>query len=436
MKIKSCYLKNLAVLIFMLISIIGIIACGDDTGDSVESVYDPSKPVILNTFYPDSGKYQEKVLLTGENFGNDPNIIKVYFNSKPAPVIGSTGKRMYTMAPRLPGDTCIISVVVGSDSSAYENTFFRYKSAITVTTIAGNGTTVYQDGDLTTATINPQWLCVDKDDNIFVAHWVEGYHIARINEETNEMITIGRDITANVLAADPSTGIVAFSTQNAVGQYVLLDPNNFWAPKYYSARWKDPTETPTNPYNPASASNPSDGYIYTHFFNAGVMKINPKSFEAELVYPLSGAVNGMTFRANEPNILYIIMRATSTFSPNTLVSIDVTDPENTFQKLNTITAAGHRDGDIKQAQFNDVRMIVSDEDGNIYMADCNNHCIRRVTPENMVETVLGIPGTPGWKDGGKEEALFNGPTGIGVKSDGTIYIADHGNARVRKLSVN
>jgi hypothetical protein len=54
----------------------------------------------------------------------------------------------------------------------------------------------------------------------------------------------------------------------------------------------------------------------------------------------------------------------------------------------------------------------------------------------MVETVLGMPGTSGWKDGGKNEALFNLPRGLGISSDGSIYVADLGNARVRKLSIN
>lgn len=430
---KKNYLTN-AVIIF--ISILSMISCQDKSSNMVESTYDPSKPIKLTTFYPDSGKYQEKVILTGENFGSDPNIIKVYFNSRYAPVIGSTGNRMYVMAPRLPGDTCVISVVIGSDSIAYKNKFFRYKSEVSVTTLVGNGTTSYQDGNLATATIDPQWVCIDKNDNIFVAHWDPGYHIARINEETNEMITVGRNIIANVLAANPTTGVIAFSTQDAIGQYVTLDPQSYWAPKYKQARWTNPIETPTNPYNPGSVSNPSDGYIYTHFFNTGVMKINPNNWEAELIFPLSGAVNGMTFRPTEPNILYIMMRGTSSYSPNTLFTMDVTNPDSTFQRLNTITASGHRDGTIEQAQFNDVRMIVSDTDGNIYMADCNNHCIRRLTPENMVETTLGIPGTPGWKDGGKKDALFRNPTGIAVKSDGTVYVADKGNARVRKLSIN
>ena len=121
---KKSFLLNF---VLMLISITCFVACGDDNKDVTGPAYDPSKPVKLTTFYPDSGKYQEKVLLTGENFGVDPNIIRVYFNSKLAPVIGSTGKRMYVNAPRLPGDTCIISVVVGTDSVVYDNKFFRYK---------------------------------------------------------------------------------------------------------------------------------------------------------------------------------------------------------------------------------------------------------------------------------------------------------------------
>ena len=42
----------------------------------------------------------------------------------------------------------------------------------------------------------------------------------------------------------------------------------------------------------------------------------------------------------------------------------------------------------------------------------------------MVETVLGISGYARMERWGKEEALFNMPTGIAVKSDGTVYVAD------------
>jgi hypothetical protein len=53
----------------------------------------------------------------------------------------------------------------------------------------------------------------------------------------------------------------------------------------------------------------------------------------------------------------------------------------------------------------------------------------------MVETVVGIPGKAGFKDGNADEALFNQPWGIGVAKDGTVYVADYSNGRVRKLAI-
>jgi hypothetical protein len=53
----------------------------------------------------------------------------------------------------------------------------------------------------------------------------------------------------------------------------------------------------------------------------------------------------------------------------------------------------------------------------------------------MVETVLGIPGVSGMQDGGKEEAKFSQPTAVGIGMDGTVYIADRANRRIRKLSI-
>jgi sugar lactone lactonase YvrE len=53
----------------------------------------------------------------------------------------------------------------------------------------------------------------------------------------------------------------------------------------------------------------------------------------------------------------------------------------------------------------------------------------------MVETVVGIPGTSGWEDGTKEDAKFNSPSGINVSKDGTVYVGDTNNARIRKLAI-
>jgi len=436
--------KTLLNAMVMLICIAAFFACGDADDPSEGRPYDPSTPVKLTTFYPDSGVYRQNVLLTGENLGTDPSIIRVYFNQKQAPVIGSTGSLMYVTAPRLPGDTCVISVVVGADSMSYPG-FFKYKSSVTCTTIAGNGmTNGYQDGNLSNSILRPAYIALDKEGHIFLTQKQEinadvtnyNHHITRIDEQNNQLITLVRNVVCHVMCVDPQTGVVTYPSETG-GMIITLDPKDYWAPKYHTVRWKDPSQAPAQRIMACLVSSPDDGYLYSKLNSGEVIKINPKTYEAETIYKMpAGSALGMTFRPGEPNILYIVSRAYAGVNANSVCRLDVTDPEGTFMRLSGSTAAGFRNGPIDVAQFNDPRMAFSDADGNIYVADAGNHCIRRITPQNMVETVLGMPGTPGWKDGGKDEALFNTPLGLGIASDGTVYVADWGNGRVRKIAIN
>ena len=149
-----------------------LMGCRSD--ETVSKDYDPSRPVELTTFYPDSGKFQEKVILQGGNFGTDLSKISVYFNHRKAAVIGSTGDQMYVQAPRLPGDTCKISVVIGNDSVVYQKHFI-YHQSVTVSTVVGNGVLdKIVPGPLSSASLHPMYLCVDNDGNIFVVSRGQG----------------------------------------------------------------------------------------------------------------------------------------------------------------------------------------------------------------------------------------------------------------------
>jgi DNA-binding beta-propeller fold protein YncE len=144
----------------------------------------------------------------------------------------------------------------------------------------------------------------------------------------------------------------------------------------------------------------------------------------------------MVFHPLQPTILYLSFWSNSGSLANSICSLDITDPEGTFQKLSGATSGGFRDGELETAQFRAPGQIFFDAEGNLYIADSGNHCIRRLnTTTNMVETVIGIPGTAGWKDGGKDEALFNTPRGITVGLDGSVYVSDFESARLRKLAI-
>jgi hypothetical protein len=80
--------------------------------------------------------------------------------------------------------------------------------------------------------------------------------------------------------------------------------------------------------------------------------------------------------------------------------------------------------------------VVLDNAANVFFADTHNQRIRKVTANTTISTVAGN-GTKGYKgDGGPAtSAELNYPTGVARSfTDGTLYIADTGNNRIRKVS--
>ena len=426
--------------LFSSIAILGLASCGHE--NIISTAHDSAEPIQLTTFYPDSGMYKEQIILEGANFGRDVSKIKVYFNKTKAPVIGSTGNMLYITAPRLPGDTCMISVVVENDSVVFTKPFI-YHESISVTTIAGTGQCdLAKAGDVNTATMHPRYLCVDNDDNIFlvsrdVNNGAEDEKIMRIDQSTGQ-VEIVSDENGNVPCADPQTKIITIPTETTVGSYMSLDPTEMWSPRQREVIWPEGYNIPEYGYKHSMVVNPNDGYIYTRYYYGDIIRINPRTYEATPIYKTApGNSYGLTFNPKHPNILFIAFRDDAGVMANSIASIDVTQPESTFKRLSsTNTSGGHRDGELSNAQLHNPCQIYCDAEGYMYVADMDNHCIRRISPEGIIETVLGVPGTAGYKDGSKKEALFNKPTGIGIGKDGSVYVADWGNFRIRKLTVN
>ncbi len=73
-------------------------------------------------------------------------------------------------------------------------------------------------------------------------------------------------------------------------------------------------------------------------------------------------------------------------------------------------------------------------DGSVYIADAANHRIRRVLPGGTIESIAGT-GEPGFSgdNGPAIRAQLNHPYGIRVAPDGTLYISDQRNHRIRRI---
>lgn len=72
-------------------------------------------------------------------------------------------------------------------------------------------------------------------------------------------------------------------------------------------------------------------------------------------------------------------------------------------------------------------------DGTLYIADNDNHCVRKVDASGTISTAAGVCGQAGFEgDGGPAiEAKLDRPYGIAVDADGNLWIADTHNHRVR-----
>jgi hypothetical protein len=76
------------------------------------------------------------------------------------------------------------------------------------------------------------------------------------------------------------------------------------------------------------------------------------------------------------------------------------------------------------------------KNGFLYVGDNMNNCIRKIDLSNKMVTTVAGNGSGGYQDGPAGSAMFQGGNGIAlaVANNGDIFVADGGNAVVRKIS--
>ena len=104
-----------------------------------------------------------------------------------------------------------------------------------------------------------------------------------------------------------------------------------------------------------------------------------------------------------------------------------------------IGGPGNIDGVGATARFNNPNAAVRAPSGEIYVADSANHLIRRIDTNGQVSIWAGMMSTAadgrgGHADGERLAAQFYYPSGIAIGGDGTLYVADRGNAVIRAIS--
>lgn len=264
-----------------------------------------------------------------------------------------------------------------------------------VTTLAGQTATGSVNGTGSAASFNlPSGVCLDPSGNAYVT------------DRVNHLI---RKITpAGVVTTFAGTG--APGAANGTGTLA-----SFWYPR-------------------GLCSDLSGNIYVADDYNLLIRKITPAGVVTTFAGSGSpGAVDGLAASASFNGPIGVCSNAAG----------DIFVAEEGNQRVRMISsgtvstiagsgAIGFANATGTLASFNYLGGICIDPSGNIFVADQNNHSIRKITSAGVVTTFAGT-GTSGSVDGTGTAASFNSPTGVSSDASGNIYVADFSNSRIRKI---
>lgn len=287
-------------------------------------------------------------------------------------------------------------------SDTYNNTIRRIMPDGTVTTLAGmSGQRGSTDGAGHAASFDgPTGIAVEPNGNILVCD-AHNYTVRRITPAgivSTAAGTAGVGGLADGAGAQAQfgypTGIFVDNNDTA---YIVDSINN-------TIRVMSPSAVVSTLAGTAGVKGSADGF-------GPVAKFN---------YPVGVTVapSGAIYIADSRN--HTVRTVTATGAVTTLAGASA----------NT----GDADGVGADAQFNAPTGVAADAAGNLYLADTANNTVRRIDTQGNVTTIAGAPGEAGAVDGYGISARFNGPSGIAVSDDGTVYVADTFNSTIRMIS--
>ena len=264
-----------------------------------------------------------------------------------------------------------------------------------VTTLAGSGSWDYADGQGTSASFaSPSGLAVDGNGNVYVADTLN-HRIRKINASGTVSTLAG---SGNSTYADGQGVSACF-----YGPFGLAIDGigNLYVGDQYNYRIRKIMESGTVSTLAGRDYDNADG----------------QGASASFIDPLGVAVDasGNVYVAAANRIRKITASGTVT----TLAGSDF----------------GYAEGQGASARFYGPIGIALDGSGNVYVADSGNHRIRKITASGTVTTLAGS-GIKGYADGQGSSASFNNPTGVAVDGNGNVYVADSENHRIRKITPN
>ncbi|GEM_PF-230859 len=322
-----------------------------------------------------------------------------------------------------------------------------------ITTFAGNGNPGFggDGGPAIYANLyNPIGLAFDAQGNMYIADLS--------NQRIRQVTPFGTiyTVAGNGTNGYSGDGGLATSAEISSAQFVAVNPlnNNLYLSDNGDTHVRElvaPATSTTAPaltgMNPSSIEAGNPGFTITVFGS---------NFAAGAYVQWNGSQRNTTFISASK--LTATINAFDVATPNTTATVTVFNPggggASNGQMFNIIQAPAASTnliittvgvngiaayaGDTGPALFAAIQHpegLVYDSVGNLYIADCSNNVVRKVTPGGTITTFAGT-GTAGYNGDSIPaiNAQLSCPVGLAFDSNGFLYIADQDNHRVRQVT--
>lgn len=471
-KSKRWLLSNM--LWTFLVLIFGLGGCKDDNKNVTEAMpFDPAKPVVVSDFNPKSGGMGQRLVIYGQNFGNDPTNINVLIGGKQAKVISAQGESLYCLVPRqaFKGD---IEVRVGDPNKQNIGKSakpFDYQRKMVVSTIIGyrnaRGDEPWRDGKFKDADqnkmasgfwepsfmkfdpVNPKhlWMTFDNNNGLYLINF-EDSTVTKKRSDFDRPRSIDFTIDHKYMIIAEDRG-----GENDRATYRLSRDR----------QWQDREVLTTYRQCNGASVHPINGEMYFNSYEKG------QFFRFDLNKYFSQGLGVKDFEqlfvVHDPQWEYkILIHPTGNYAyivvinQHYILRVDYNWEKKQFNQpylvCGQLRGAGYEDAVGSSARLRNpyqgvfVKNPKYVADGKIdqydfYFTDQENHAIRILKPDGSVTTFAGrgsssINANPyGYVDGDlRQEARFDRPSGIAYnEAEGAFYIGDQANRRIRKIAL-
>ena len=313
------------------------------------------------------------------------------------------------------------------------------------TTIGGNGTVDFADGDVATSMFAlPAGVAVGAGGNVYVGD-LANYRVRMLNAATSTWSTIGGNGTSDFLDGTVSVfkspaGVAVSASGNV---YVADADNNrirmFTAnPPTWSTIGGNGAASEFNA--PQGVAVGADGNVYVadsdnhriRIFNAAISAWSDIGGNGT-----SGFADGGVADSRFYNPAGVAVGADGNVYVGDLDNHRIrmfTAATSTWSTIGGNGAFTFADGGVTASRFNAPRGVAVGAGGNIYVADLADHRIRMFTAATSTWSTIGGNGMPGFADGDVAASRFTLPIGVAVGGDGKVYVAEAGNNRIRMFT--